>query len=248
MILFLTGCAGLFVSQKPDSRKSPEQLLDELKAQADKLQSFQGQADILVSSSYGIFQGALTIKIKTPDTLWIKAEGMLGVDMGVMRMAGDTFVMYSPWEHVLYTGTKAGMMSQSLLPFDLPDLLKGVSGLLSPDPSFKDSIPAFSAAESHYEMVFSTGDRILISPKGPTVIKWEKIDASGESEWIWEAKDLRKYGPVYLPEKVRVSRPKDSQKISMAYYKMQSNGKLKTGWAMVPMPEGATRLELDNIR
>ena len=199
-----------------------------------------------VVSPMGSFRGAMRVSARIPDSLWVKVEGPLGIDMMTARFVGDRVLLYSPLENVVYEGSVQGMRERNVLPLDMgsSDLVLGIVGLLVPEGSALDSGAFLSADKKTYRLHLGNGDDIWVEPKGPVVTRWEITDVDGETLWVWEGKDFWKRSGVRLPRMVRITETNPKQRVTFFFEVMKTNRPLENGWCRVHIPEGVETIEL----
>jgi len=223
---------------------SPAILFAGLQEQSRRLQTFQGFAQVTVSSEAGTFTGHLQIAARDPDSLWMKAEGTLGMDILTLRLSGRDALCYSPWLNMAISGRLDAVkrlppVRQTGVAF----LFEGRFGFPLPPGSLLDTLVRMEADERDYSLEFGTGDRIWISPEGPCVIRWERWDPEGGMLWSWQGEKFKRFGAVRLPRVMRISTLDPAQQVTLVFRKIKANARLKEGWADLPIPEGVQKIE-----
>lgn len=178
--IFYIQCAGPLGTRKALPQLDPEELLRDITAHASRLQTFRGMATLSVVSSLGPFRGTLQILVKMPDSLWIKVEGPLGLDLLQGLIGGDSALVYSPMEKTAYRGDLFQVQSMGLFPMDTdsPGLMLAMLGLLLPVDTDTLGIE-LSTDDRDYILHFGSGETVRVDPRGPVVSRWEKLDEGG---------------------------------------------------------------------
>jgi hypothetical protein len=191
-------------------------------------------------------QGTLDVAVSMPDSLWLKVEGPLGVDMAVGHMAGEYMVLYSPWEDRVYRGSVERMQALQLLPLFTggSSLSSAVIGLPKPEAFVPDFIESMIPDGGKYIMDLETGEEIWIEPDGPVVTRWEKKDESGNLDWRWEAQAFQHSRGIRYPKLIRMTTYEPRQRISIFYQRARFNRSLKPDWYEIKIPEGVMSIEL----
>ena len=244
-VLFLAGCAGLFRSSRSLPDVPGNELLRRIQDHTGRLETFQGIARMTVATSEASFAGTFSVSVKAPDSLWIKIEGPLGIDMLTLAVGGDRILMYSPWQQAAFRGSLGKVRKSGMLPVDLDssDVVFGFLGLWNPKPETADSVLSVRSENGQYVLAFASGGEVWIEPKGPVVKRWIKKDGNGETEWIWEGEAYRRRDDLWLPAIVRIFRPTPRQRITLQYESMSANNSMKSSWFDVRIPEGVQTLE-----
>ncbi len=240
-------CAGPFRTAAPLPEMNPERLLNEVHIHASQLITFQGVARFNIASQEGSFYGTLRIVLKSPDSLWMKIEGPLGVSLAVVRFGGDNGLLYSPWENVVYQGSLTDINDMDLLPsgfWNPSQFMLGVTGLLVPDCSMLDSLTEFTSEGGRYLLVEKNGEQYWIEPNGPVVTKWERCDSSGHSFQKWEGRAFKKRKGIRSPRQILFANRDPEQRMTLLYEEIRMNKPLRKGWFGIRIPKGAQKIEL----
>jgi outer membrane lipoprotein-sorting protein len=238
-ILFLAGCAGYLASKRPLRKMEPAELIQQLQAHQANLNTYQGFALFTAATEAGGFWGALEIRAVNPDSVWIKAEGPFGIDVGLIRLAGRDVLMYSPFGKTAFYGNLDSLELKRLLPVELENnqMALGLQGLLIPNPVKTDSNFTLSVDDRDYVLRLSGRETVWVDPQGPVITRWERRDESGEVSWEWEGKSYQKKGKVRLPQLVKIKRSDPKQEITLRYSHVRTNHKMKSGWSEIKIPE-----------
>ena len=188
----------------------------------------------------------MNVALKTPDSLWVKVEGFLGVDVGTLWVEGERVLFYSPWENVAYEGSIQNAGETTVLPLDLSPtgFVLGVMGLLVPQEKLLDSLRNFSVEGRRYLFELGDGEQIWVEPKGPVVSRWEKRDENGDIIWTWEGEHFRKTKGVLLPRMIRVTEYNPKQQVTLFYEAVKTNRPMRDDWCKIRLPEGVETVEL----
>jgi hypothetical protein len=240
IINIFTGCGGLFRPQLPLPGINPDILVNQIQKHASQLRTFQGRARVTVVSSEGSFGGLMRVAAKPPDSLWLKLEGPLGIDIGTARFSGKDVLFYNPWDNVAYEGSVQKMRRAQILPL-IMNHSGLVLGLLVP---MLDSLQNLSTDGKRYVLGFGNGELIWAEPKGPVVTKWERRDFNGEIQWMWEGERFQSKKGIRLPRIIRVTGYNPKQRITLFYENIKANRPLKRGWCKIKIPEGVEYIEL----
>jgi hypothetical protein len=240
----LLNCAGP-LADKPLEPVAPEILLMQLDDHISRIRTFQGHARITMVTSDGPMQGTLDVAVKMPDSLWLKVEGPLGVDMLIGHMAGEYMVLYNPWEDRVYRGSVRRMQQYQLLPLFTggSSLISAVIGLPKPEAFVPDLIESLVPVSGKYIMDLGTGEQIWIEAGG-LVSRWEQKDEQGNVDWRWEGRSFQISRGFRYPKLIPLTTYQPSQRISIFYQRVRFNRSLKTDWYELNIPEGVMSIEL----
>jgi hypothetical protein len=240
VLAMISGCAGSIFSRKLLPEIAPELLLRQVREHANRLQTFQGRGIFTVASDEGAFQGEIRVAAKKPDSLWIKLEGPLGIDLVTARFAGGRFSYYSPWMKNAVRDSLSCLDFRQILPLGLDslDVMTGLFGMPVLQDGMADSLRSVSKGRKHYVLNFGTYESLWIEPKGPVITHWEKRDQVGKTVWLYEAKQFTTGDSVRIPRMVRFVES-ETREVILYYEEIRTNQPLKRGWCDVRIHKGA---------
>ncbi len=246
VIAFFFGCAGPFRSVKPLPQISQATLIHRIQDHALQLHTFQGRGKLTVISQERSFQGSVKISAKMPDSLWIKIEGPLGIDLATGLFGGEQILLYVPLENIVYVGFIEEIQEPFILPLNMgiSDLLRGLLGLLTPPDDEQNSLLSISPDNRKYILQGTNRDRIWIEPKGPVISRWEQKNGKDEILWTWEGKDFKNKKGIRLPQMIQMTSYQPKQQVTLFYEAVETNRIMENGWAVVKIPEGVQYVRL----
>ena len=246
LTVIFANCTAPFRVRKPLPKISPDLLIYKIRQHASRLKTFQGRARLTFVSPKGSFGGSLRISVKTPDSLWIKVEGPLGIDLLTGSLGGGEAIFYNPWENIVYKGSIKEIQKSGILPFDmdLSNFMHGIIGLLVPDEKVLDSIDHFSTRKDKYILNIDNNEEMWIEPKGPVISYWEVKNTKGKILWRWEGKDFKEEKGVRLPRIIKMTHYQSRKRLTLFYEAIKTNQSMKSGWSNIRIPEGVDTIEL----
>lgn len=248
-ILFLSGCAGSFRSDRILSEIDPYFLFQKVQTHAALLETFQGQAVWTATSEDGAFRGTARVALRMPDSLWLKLEGPFGIDLAYASVTGDQLLVFSPMLKAAYSGKVDDPGMGKLLPSNMAFIqnVREISGLLVPRDTLLDGLTAFCAEKNEFILDFQSGEHIRIHNKGPVVSRWEKRDSTGDLVWSWDAERFKSQGGIRIPRLIRMTSEKN-KRMTLFYETVKTNHAMHKGWCDVPIPKGVETKSIQSIR
>jgi hypothetical protein len=137
-VIVLSGCAGR--APKMDRDWQPRELYARVAENYRRLQTFRGRGSLTIESPQMRLNTAAEILAVKPDSLFIKVEASLGVDVGFFFVDRRQFASFSPLENVYYYGETEKIRELMFFRMELSydEMLSGLLGAALPpfDSSF----------------------------------------------------------------------------------------------------------------
>jgi hypothetical protein len=236
-------CGAMF-NRLPPLDANPIALVAGIQNNAARLETYQATARFDYVSSSGSVTGMLQIKVKPPDSMWIKLEGPFGIDVGVGCFGADSGRVYSPLQNILYLASANKFLLTTIMPFsmDSSNLSLGLIGLMVPKPAVLDSLKSISREGREMVMTLADSEKIWIG-RGPVVTRWEKRSPDASVEWEWVGRDFEFEDGIGLPRFVTVTGHKPPRTVALAFERIKTNRPLDKDWCRLKVPEGAETVD-----
>jgi hypothetical protein len=240
-----TGCAGFMASKKPLPDVSAADLLRRVGEHSHRIETIEGVGSFSMLSGMGGMRGQIKVVARLPDSLWLRLEGPMGVDLVTARFAGGRIRYFSPWMPEAKADSSVKPALRAMLPagLDSLDALLGLFGMPGLAKIQADSIRSLSKDDGRYVLRFSVGESLWIDPEGPVVSRWEKRNANGELVWSYAADRYFSSGGVRIPRTIQF-RAGEDREFQLYYDEIKTNHRLKKGWCDVRTPKGADAASL----
>jgi hypothetical protein len=235
-----TGCAGFMASRKPLPDVSAADLLRRVGEYSHRIETIEGTGSFSMLSDMGGMRGQIKVVARPPDSLWLKLEGPMGVDLVTARFAGGRILYFSPWMPGAEADSSMKPALRAMLPagLDSIDALLGLFGMPGLSAVRADSARSRSEDDRRYVLRFTDGETLWIDPEGPVVSRWEKRNANGELLWSYAADRYFTSGGVRIPRTIQF-RAGEDREFQLYYDEIKTNHRLKKGWCDVRTPKGA---------
>lgn len=237
-------CLGPLSLNRPLPDVNPATLLNDIEEHALKLKSQHSKATVQAATQYGTFFGNVELKAILPDSIWMKIEGPMGIDIGIIQMQGENILFYIPYENMVYQGTleNVNRIQPMPIPVNIKALVYGLTGLIQPQRIQTDSLDNYFVLHQRYVCDYTDGDRYWIQKKGPVVTKWEHIE-NDTLIWSWEGDEFRKKSGVELPRIVRLKQYRSGEQLTFTFHYTRANKAFESSWNDINVPEGVMRIE-----
>jgi len=243
-----TGCAGFKkgpVIQADESNVEVIQYI--LHKNYLNLETLQAHGQISVFTPQQKFSGTIKTNILKPDSLFVKLEAVLGLDVGVLFADRKNFLFYSPMEKMCFTGSSRDSLKlDRFIGFNLTfqQLMQAVSGIVQ-----LDELQDMTVHHQNDELFISgwIGDytyRYWIDREWGTISKVEVVDIWDQVIRREEYSKFVKIGKVRLPKMIRYSQPLRKESLTVFYDYMDINRKLYPKDFYIKLPKDVFKFEL----
>ena len=245
-IAIATGCASTQNQPSADLAKSPLEILRRVEANQSKVRTLSGRGRLIVEMPKAQFAGHAQIYVKRPDSLFISAKAILGVDVGFFFANRQHFSSYSPLENTFYSGPTQHMDKLILfeMKIEYDRLMDSVLGTAQFSPSedlqvrVQDGKYVFEQTYRKHHLLYE------VDPKHFVVTRVELKNAAGEVIGEQVFSRFRKVQGVWLPKHIRFLRPKTRERLIIYYEKVQINKPIPPEKFTFKVPENARRMIL----
>jgi len=220
-------------------------ILQRIQKNAARLKTVHSKGLVIMSGRGMGMRGSIVINARMPDSLWMKIEGPLGIDVATGVFSSESAVVYTPLQNKVFRGSIGAAVKRGLVPnaVDSTNFISGMVGLAVPPGSRLNDVDSVRIDKKEYLLFFSGNERIWVDVKGP-VTRWEKRSPAGDLLWLWEAKRFSKKGGLYLPGLIKITTYEPRQQVTILYETITANKAIEKSVFSIRIPEGAETVEL----
>ena len=201
---------------------------------------------IMVQTPYESFSGHAQILLRKPDSIYIKLEAMLGLDIGVFFTDNDQVTLYSPTENIVYSNAHPDTLNlESFIGFQLPKS-KFVQLLCGQHLPKFDATPGTWTPESiilKHTLGHGT-PTYIIDPYWGAVTEVTLHNSDGILLQQEKYSQFIRKGGSRIPRVIRIIRPKDHQALTLVYETVAVNKNIDPGRFQLKLPDSAVRYDL----
>ena len=232
---FVTYCsASLFLncastSKIPNlSNFTPKDLQLRVARNLHNLHSFEGKARVIIELPGKSYNGFSNIFMKLPDSVYVKTEAILGIDIGGLFLDQRFFAAYAPRDNILYYGEAESLDLRDFLEIeiDTDELFEVFTGL---NQIVVNETSKLSFAGGKFVVTTQLDQQSLIYEVDPDkyiVTKSQLVDAEGKTILLKEYRRLRKTKGLVLPQIIKLTRPQARERITVYYTNQKINKKI----------------------
>ncbi len=228
-VIIFYGCSTSKMGDVADIKKG--ELKKRINENSSKIVSLEAAGNIAFDSPDNSGTGWIEVKIKRPDTVFVKIEGPFGISVATALITRSDFIYYNVQENKVITGPSTplniGAILRIKVSFD--DLLDGLTGgiILESDSTDNDNanssdnfyLVTKNKNESRYEY-FVTPDIFLVSKYNVFDKQNSKIFEINYSKYSSESFTS---GEAQLPNKIEMKNPSKKQSVYVDYIDKKIN-------------------------
>lgn len=241
------GCAA---TRPPDlSQITPRDIQYKVFENYKKLRTFEGSAQVIIEIPGEGHRGHSNVYINFPDSVFVKTEAILGIDIGSLFLDNSYFGAYAPRDNTLYYGEIESLDLSDFLQVEIKteELYEVLTGLtqiiLDPDSEL-------SIEDNQYFITSRWEDGVVrywIDPEDFVVTRSEYLDAEDREVLVKEFRRLRKRDGVVLPQLIKVTRPQARERITLYYSRQKINDGIAPGKFALKMDKDARKVYWGNL-
>jgi outer membrane lipoprotein-sorting protein len=221
-------------------------LRDVLKRNYDRLKTLKGRAKMIVETPESAYSATSNITIKKPDSLCIKIEAALGIDVGWLLVDRRSFVLYTPRENRWYAGSTDSLKRNNLIAFEMTfeRLLRAMAGM----ELVQDIERAVIRRDDSKIVVMGLNGEYFhkywLDPYKGVITRAEVRDRKNRLIMLQEFERFVELAGVRIPRTIRMQRPSEKESMTLFYTRLKINGRLSKKDFALKIPESAEKIEL----
>jgi outer membrane lipoprotein-sorting protein len=226
LIIFIAGCAATSKTVPDLSRITPAGIQRKVLRNFNKLKSFEGKARVIIELPGEGYKGSSTVYINFPDSVYVKTEAMLGIDIGSLFLDSELFGAYAPRENIFYYGETQILDLKDFLQVDIEtnELIEVLTGLTqvenSPHTTLlldKGQYLLSSTRQANQKMKF------WVDPDKFVVTKCQRLDQKGRVLLVKEYRRFKTKKGIVLPQIIKITRPQAKERLTVYYTRQKIN-------------------------
>jgi len=248
-LIFIIGCAGRKAAPTL-SNVTPDLIQFKVARNFQRIASFEGQAKVIIELPGQGYKGSSKILINKPDSIFIKTEAILGIDIGAMFLDADYFAAFAPRDNILYYGETDILDLKDFLQVEIQkdELVETFTGLTQISPN--DSLD-LELEDGQFVLTKETlnGKTLYwVDPEKYVVTQSRLIDPAGNVILLKEFSRFSKIKGVYLPRIIKITRPIARERLTVYYTDREVNKKISSSEFKVKVSKNAQRVYWGNVR
>lgn len=244
-------CAAISKSKNPDiSKITVKDIQKKINQNFQKLSNYEGQARVIIELPGAGYNGYSDIFINMPDSVLVKTEAILGIDVGVFFLDHQYFGAYAPKENSFYYGENEILDLRDFFHVELEtdELFEVLTGLTKIDVDFTTKLEV-AAGKFLLTSHSSSGEvKYWIDPKNYVVTKCHLLDGDGEIVLRKEFRRFKKYDGLMIPRTIKLTRPKARERLTVYYTKQKINTPISPEKFKLKIPKNAKHIYWGDLK
>ncbi|MBD3385922.1 DUF4292 domain-containing protein [candidate division KSB1 bacterium] len=212
------------------------------------IKTFKGYGTLNVLTPVESFKADIEALIVNPDSVYVKLEATLGIDVGMLFASREGYLLYSPRQNTFYRDDSAVLDLQSFIGMKLTfgNLLETLLGLELLDGLNEATVSAVpSEAEITVSGMVGNFEAIYTIDPAKGVVKNTRIYDT-DNRLILAAKYSRFIYSrgSYMPKTIQIIKPITKESITLFYTFVKLNESIKHEQFRIKIPDNAIREEL----
>ena len=230
IVLMFAGCAATLKSKFPNLETlSPFQIQSTVSDNFQKLHTFQGKARVVIELPGEGYNGFASIYIKMPDSIYVKTEAIFGIDIGALFLDQRYFAAFAPRENTLYYGERQRLDLRDFLQVEIEtdELEEVFTGLLQMEINDSSTVDIEKKDILVITKFKDNVQKYWVDSRRGIVTRSELMDAAGHILIKKELQRLHARKGIYLPQTIKITRPRAKERITVYYTRQSLNKKIK---------------------
>jgi Domain of unknown function (DUF4292) len=204
------------------------ELIHRVGEREQRLRSLTGSGTLSFRSPQESGTASFELSLKRPDSLLVTLEGPFGIDIGLLFLSRERYVMYNSFENLAIIGSPSSGSLRSLIPLELTfdELMNTFSGMMSlpSDPLTPES---YGIDDDQFLLTYScNGNTCMywVDPAYLAVARYQVLNPDGEILVEARYSSFADAGGLSFPRKVSIEFPIQHRSLSLAYAGADPNG------------------------
>lgn len=196
------------------------------------------------------YNGYSQIFIKFPDSVFVKTEAMLGIDIGALFVDKKKFGAYAPRENELYYGEIELLDLRDFLQIELEtdELLEVLTGLIQ---VVVDSSSTLQINDGKFLITtrkYHGKIKYWIDARKYVVTRSQLLNAQGQVVQTKKFRRFRKNKGVVLPQNIWLTRPLAKEQITVYYTRQKINHSISSKKFKLKVADNARRIYWGDVK
>lgn len=229
--------AGMTISSCTASKEEAKELVNipvkelkqKLNQNAGMIETLEADGTISFDSPEMSNSGSFELRIKKPDSLFVKIEGPFGIDIAAALITRNDFMYYNAQENRAFTGPTTDLNIGAILKVkaNFDELMNGFTGSFSFSESDEDDINALSENALYMIEFLREGKRekYLVEPEKYAINTFKKSDHVNRTLLEINYSGYNTKDSINFPDNVKIVNPEKKQTVWIQYESRSINKK-----------------------
>jgi hypothetical protein len=233
ILILIYSCSGSQETSHEISNIPVKEIKEKVNRNYKLIESLSASGSVAFDSPEMSNSGSIEVRIRKPDTVYVKVEGPFGIDIAEALITRTGFIYYNAQENRAITGPTTENNIDAILrvSVNFDELINSLSGSFYFKENSEDSLNAGSEDNSYVLQV--TGENMkkkyFISPNMFVINKYGVFDNNNHSEFEVTYSKFKietvDSDTIYFPNQIEIHRPDKKQTLWLYYDDKEINKK-----------------------
>lgn len=210
----------------PELVPAPE-LIRRVREESDRVRTLAGSGTVVFDSPRISGAAEFTLALSKPDSLLLKLEGPFGLDVGLLFMDAERYVVYNSMENEVVQGATDSTALRALIPVPLStrQVVDAFSGRYPIEPDAR--VLEYRVDNDRFLLTaLCSGDtcRYWVDPEAIAVTSYRRTGTDGRVLLEGEATKMTSVSDIRLPRSIVLRAPARRTLLRITYAELDVNG------------------------
>lgn len=233
LLISLYSCTGSSEMKNEVSKIPVKEIKEKVNRNYKLIESLSASGSVAFDSPEMSNSGSIEVKIKKPDTVYLKVEGPFGIDIAEALITRSNFIYYNAQENKAITGPTTANNIDAILKVNInfDELVNSLSGSFYFAENADDTLYAASENNSYLLQVSDKNSRIkyFITPDKFVINKYGVYDKNNSSQFeVTYSKFTTESiasDTIFFPNQIVIHKPDKKQTLWLYYDDKEFNKK-----------------------
>ena len=208
-------------------RVPADELIERVRETSDRVRTIAGSGTVVFDSPRVSGSAEFTLALHRPDSLLVRLEGPFGMDVGLLFMDGERYVVYNSMENEVIVGASDSAALRALIPVPLSagQILDVFSGRYPIDPGAR--VLRYGIDDDRFLLTVLCGtDTCLywVDPRALAVTSYRRTGPDGRVILEGELTKLTTIDDIQLPRSIILRAPSRRSTLRILFADLDVNG------------------------
>lgn len=208
-------------------RVPADELIERVRAESDRVRTIAGSGTLVFDSPRVSGSAEFTLALHKPDSLLVRLEGPFGLDVGMLFMDGEGYVVYNSMDNEVIVGASDSAALRTLIPVPLSaaQIVDAFSGRYPIDPGGR--VLRYGIDDDRFLLTTLCGTdtcRYWVDPEALAVTSYRRTGPDGLVLLEGELTTFATIDDIQLPRSIVLRAPARRSTLRILFADLDVNG------------------------